>query len=107
MILNLLQNMYGNAKSMVAVGEEISFKFPCRRGVRQGCNLSPLLISLHGADLENACDDQAGGITLINSRLCLLILFADDLVLLADSVPALQKAVDTLSGFCKTWDLLS
>ncbi len=32
-------------------------------------------------------------------------MFADDLVLLADSVAGLQKAVDTLSGFCKTWDL--
>ena len=37
---------------------------------------------------------------LINSLLRLL-LFADDLVLLADSVAALQKAVDTLSGFCQ------
>ena len=41
---------------------------------------------------------------LINSLLRLL-LFADDLVLLADSVAALQKAVDTLSGFCQRWDL--
>ena len=101
MIFNLLQNMHGNVKSMLIIDGDLSCKFPCRRGVHQGCNLSTLLFSLYVTDLENVVDDnQAGEIMLINSLLRLL-LFADDLVLLADSVPALQKAVDIPLGFAK------
>ena len=75
MILNLLLNMYGNAKSMVAVGEELSFKFPCRRGVRQNYNLSPLLLSLYvrHADLENAYDDQSWRNYVCSEHVTLLI----------------------------------
>ena len=65
MILTLLQSMYANAISVVQLGTEISSLFPCRKGVRQGCNLSPLLFNLFIADLEQHLEaDEAGGVLI-------------------------------------------
>ena len=105
MILTLLQSMYANAISVVQLGTEISSHFPCRKGVRQGCNLSPLLFNLFIADLEQHLEaDEAGGVDLIHSKLRLL-LFADDLVLLSESPEALQSSINSLSKYCLKWSL--
>ena len=73
--------------------------------MRQGCNLSPLLFSLYISDLETyLATNIAGSITLSN-LIAQLLLFADDLVLLADSESGLQNSMDRLDEFCKTWDL--
>lgn len=78
-ILTVLQNMYAKAESVVCSNGEFSEKFPCRRGVRQGCNLSPLLFSLFLCDLEGYLEDgEMEGVNLVHSKLRLL-LFADDL----------------------------
>ena len=97
--------MYRNATSVVCLEGEYSEKFPCRRGVRQGCNLSPLLFCLFLSDLEVSLEGgEMEGVNLVYSKLRLL-LFADDLVLLSESTQDLQLAVDLLSKYCATWDL--
>ena len=79
-ILTLLQSMYSNAISMVEINSEISSSFPCTKGVRQGCNLSPLLFSLYIADLEKQLYTAGSeGADLLDSKLCTLM-FADDIV---------------------------
>ena len=73
--------------------------------MRQGCNLSSLLVSLYISDLETyLATNIAGSITLSNLK-AQLLLFADDLVLLADSESGLQNSMDRLDEFCKAWDL--
>ena len=105
MILTLLQSMYANAISVVQLGTEVSSHFPCRKGVRQGCNLSPLLFNLFIADLEQHLEaDEAEGVDLMHSKLQLL-LFADDLVLLSESPEALQSSINSLSKYCLKWSL--
>ena len=71
-------------------------------GVRQECNLSPLLFCLFLSDLEVSLEGgEMEGVNLVYSKLRLL-LFTDDLVLLSKD---LQLAVDLLSEYCATWDL--
>ena len=90
-LLHLLQSMYGNASSALLLNGRISPVFPCKRGVRQGRNLSPLLFCLYVADLEQTLrNEQSDVVTLVHTRLTLLM-FADDLVLLADSHTGLQR----------------
>ena len=73
--------------------------------MRQGCNLSPLLFSLFISDIDShLSSNRADSITLTNLKVQLL-LFADDLVLLADSIQGLQDSLDKLSEYCQTWKL--
>ena len=95
--------MYTSASSRVAVKNKLSSLFSCSKGVRQGCNLSPLLFSLFISDIEShLSSNRAGSITLTNLKVQLL-LFADDLVLLADSRQGLQDSFDRLSEYCQAW----
>ena len=104
-ILNLLQSMYRNASCRVTASNTLSSSFPCRKGVKQGCNLSPLLFSLYISDLESYLEaNNSGKITLENLKVQLL-LFADDLVLLADSEQGLQQSMNRSDEFCNTWDM--
>ena len=47
---------------------------------------------------------MASNVTLANHKVQLL-LFADNVVLLADSIKGLQKLIDRLVDYCKTWKL--
>ena len=75
--------------------------FPCRKGVRQGYNLSPLLFSLFIADLEDTLKSGAEGVDLGNTKLRLL-LFADDLVVVAESSEDFHSSLNKLhvSEYC-------
>ena len=97
-MLNILQNMYAKAAARVTINNNLSTPFQCSTGVRQGCNLSPMLFSLLISDLENHLSTTtAGSIPLTHTKLHLLQ-FADDLALLSDSHEGLQKSLDILSA---------
>ena len=104
-MLNILQSMYGQASSRVTLNSDTSEEFLYRKGVRQGCNLSPLLFSLFIHDLEKYLVENNSGSIEINSTNLHLLLFADDLVLLADTPAGLQKSIQILGDYCSKWNL--
>ena len=53
-ILKVIRNMYDNAKSHVSDNNNLSDPFPCQVGVRQGENLSPLLLPCSLMILNNS-----------------------------------------------------
>lgn len=100
--VNMVEAVYRNTKSAVWTGEELSDYFNTESGVKQGCLLSPLLFSLYINDLNDSLD---GGLTIegINIK---VLLYADDIVLLADHPVKLQRMISKLENYCKSWNLV-
>ena len=78
----MFQSMYTNAILVVQLGSEVLFISHIGRVcIRVSTSVSPLLFNMFIADLEQHLGaDEAGGIGLIHSKVCLLFC-ADDLVL--------------------------
>jgi hypothetical protein len=105
-ILNVLKSMYQNVKSRVKTNSNtLSESFLCSLGVRQGDCLSPFLFSIYVNDIENTLSREGfKGIDTSMLKLFLL-LYADDIVILAESLQDLQKRMDILKDYCKRWKL--
>lgn len=110
-ILQIVKNLYANAKSCVFMNGEKSEFFISKRGVRQGENLSPLLFSLFVNDLEEflsqqGCDHLNPDSSMFDKFFKLLVLmYADDTIIMSDSKEGLQKALNCLDIYCEKWGL--
>lgn len=91
-VISMLQALFDENKARVAVNGAESEEFPISSGVLQGSLLSPLLYSVFIDDLAdalNASETKCG--VSIGGRPYRLLLYADDIVLLANSRAGLAK----------------
>ena len=95
--------MYSKVSSCVLVDGEQSQWFDSMVGVRQGCVLSPILYSVFINGFAKFIKASGtGGITISSDTLSLL-LFADDIVMFAESAEKLQNMWQLLEEYCKKW----
>ena len=110
-VYNIIVKMYENIKSCVFSGNMKSKYFASNTGVRQGENLSPLLFVLYINDLETYLlskgnnhidfkDDAANNLVKL-----FILLYADDTIILSNTVAGLQKSLDDLKNYCTEWKL--
>ena len=96
---------YANVSSTIRVNDELTdpFDLGLELGLRQGCVLSPVLYSLFidGLRSELARHDDIG-IEIGLSRIRLL-LYADDIVLLAPNEKVLQRMLDIVTEYARKW----
>ncbi|GFR77827.1 endonuclease-reverse transcriptase [Elysia marginata] len=88
----IIKNIYWEQTAAMRVGNETSSFQRIKRGVRQGCVLSPDLFSLYSEiimqNLENCPGIKVGGYNVNNIR------YADDTVLIAENKDDLQKLLN-------------
>ena len=106
-LLRLLTAMYkGPRLSVKTPSGSQSESTPLEVGVRQGCPSSPILFNLFINDLVDELE-QEGGVDIpgMKNTEISALLFADDLVMLADSEEKLHMMVQRLEGWCKQWEM--
>ena len=104
-ILRILKDMYNKVKSCVKLCNSYSDFFEYSVGLRQGEVLSPILFSLFIDDIESFLrHGNQNGLT-INEITLILLLFADDMVILGNSPDEINRSLTLLSDYCTKWGL--
>ena len=101
----VLKNMNEERKSGVVWEGEVGEWFEMESGVAQGCPLSPVLFSLYINDIALEVKEKGGATQWGGVRVSLLM-YADDMVLLADSREGLQRSIDAAFEFSRRWRFL-
>jgi len=109
---NVINNMYNNIKSSVFVNGASSSTFMSEIGVRQGENLSPILFSLFLNDLQTYLNvNGATCVELTNPEdlspwlKLLVLLYADDTIIISDKAEDLQNSLNLFNNYCTDWHL--
>ena len=96
-IINIIKSLYRNSKAEFNL-ENITVEVESNRGLRQGCTLSPLLFILFMEEFIRRIKKLNLGIKIGEEKLGTL-LFADDIILLAESKEDLDKMLKEVEKF--------
>ena len=85
-LICLLRNLYAGQEATVITGHGTSYWFQIRKGVHQGCILSPCLFNLYAEYIaRNTGLDEAQAGIQITGRNINNLRYADDITLMAES----------------------
>ena len=96
---NIIRNIYTNDKACIKIRDQRTELFEINRGVRQGCVLSPLLFNIFLSNFVKQVDLTNGKVKLGDTEIASLV-WADDIVLLAESEDGLQQMLNVLQLYC-------
>ena len=104
--------LYSNPRSCVVLNSHETDYFECPIGVKQGDCLSPTLFAIFINDLASEIKNLNIGINLnfeggqdIEHNILNILLYADDIVCLAESENDLQDILIIIENWCKKWRL--
>jgi hypothetical protein len=104
-IVKLLVYWYREQEFIVRWGSSKSAPYHCINGIRQGGQLSPLLYNVYTDDLNHLLSEKNEGCHVANCCVNNLS-YADDMVLLAPTLSALQKLLDICNNFARPHEIV-
>ena len=104
-IYNMIKAMYTGATSAVQIKNFTTNWFPIKTGIRQGDSLSPTLFAIFINDLAIEIKEKHSGVKLNNELKVPILLYADDIILLATSANELKNMLKTVYNWCSKWRL--
>ena len=99
-----IKRLYCNTQNCLKINNMYTRWFPSFYGVRQGDSLSPTLFSIFLNDLANSIQTAKLGIDIGTKNIGILM-YADDVALLAEDENKLQREINILRDWCNTWRL--
>jgi hypothetical protein len=99
-VIRILQGLYEGAFTNIRMQQGVTGKIPITKGVLQGCVASPLLFKLFISDIIDVVNKSGISGVQIGDRYELhVLLFADDMVLVASSPGSLQLKINVLHKY--------
>ena len=80
--------------------------FKTESGLKQGCNLSPLLANIFLSDLHENLEQDHIHAPKLNKFEATSVSWADDLLIMSMTELGLQKCLNNLETYAKQWDLV-
>ncbi len=100
----MLRTMLSDVQSCVRIEGQMSEWFDVPLGVRQGCVLSPILFSIFLNFYAKEVVQGPGGVPVSDGdELLKILLFADDIALVAETREELQQMLDHLHVYSRQW----
>lgn len=97
-VLRYLIQYYGNSYAYVNINGNKSETFRTTLGVKQGGSLSPLLYAIYVSDINEIIDRLNIGVK-VGSQLVNLIMYADDIALLAENKKDMKILLNALTQY--------
>ena len=98
--INLLYSMYSKTKSRVPLQNGLTRAFPTIIGLKQGCNLSPILFNFFVHDINDIFDEISCQPPQLADILVNSLLYADNLILVPESRFGPQNCLKKLQTYC-------
>ena len=105
--LRIIHSLYKNQTACIKKGE-ITTKTQIKRGVRQGCTLSPPLFNCYIEKVINIVKAKLTRLNIgikIGGEIVSMIRFADDIVVIAESEGDIQRAVEEMDEMLRTSEM--
>ena len=99
-----LKSLYRNVKSSVKINGVLSEWFDVNVGLKQGCLISPQLFNLYINDLITDIQNLGLGVPIDEEKISIL-LYADDIALVATNEIDLQQMLSVLHNWCMKWKM--
>ena len=101
-----IKTLYNGTAACIRLNETYSEWFNTTSGVKQGDNLSPTLFSLFINDFVLELKNLRCGVKFDENDMLSILLYADDIVLSAESEHDLQEMLNCLYNWCHRWRLV-
>lgn len=101
-LFNSISTIYSSSNSQIRLNGMLTESFNVTSGVRQGDILSPILFSMYLNDLATGIKDLNCGIDISGINVPIL-LYADDIVLIAPDEKSLQRMLKFIYKWCMKW----
>lgn len=96
-----MEEVYSDIEISLVHNNRVSEHFSSNVGLHQGCLLSRLIFSLYINGLHDALGE---GVTISNIEVKVLM-YADDIIILADNPISLQYMIRDFEAYCDFWNL--
>ena len=103
-VVNMIKSLYLDTRATYMLGEFETDWVDIENGVRQGCVMSPTLFNLYTEELAVRIKQANMGINIGEDKLGLLM-YADDMLLMAESSGDLQSMLEIVEGYGKDYNI--
>ena len=103
--ISLVDSLYSELKAAVKLSNGITPFFNSAVGLRQGCNLSPLLLNIFVNDIFDIFDDLKCCPVKLNNKPITSLMYADDLLILSETEDGLKESLQKLGKYAKQWKM--